>query len=64
MLVVYLKRNGEEISYGELWKAVKSKERKKWTDLEKAKKVVEELNDLLPSACLRQKTMYYYLRKE
>ena len=59
-IMVYLHKNGENISYGELWKSIKSKERKTWTPLEKANKVVEELNNLLPNACVNQKTMYYY----
>lgn len=63
-IIVYLKKNESVISYGELWKTIKSKERKHLTPIEKAQKVVEELNDLLPNSCLKQKTMYYYLKEE
>ena len=64
MLVIYLKRNQEEISYGELWKSIKSKSRKQWTAIQRANKVVEELNELLPTICLTQKTMYYFVKEE
>jgi len=63
MLVVCLKRNGEEISYGELWKTIKSKERTNLTPLEKSKLIVSELNDLLPNACLKQGTLYYFVKE-
>ena len=63
MLVVCLKRNGEEISYGELWKTIKSKERTNLTPLEKSKLIVNELNDLLPNACLKQGTLYYFVKE-
>ena len=61
---VYLKRNGEIVCYGELGKTVKSKERKHLTLEQKTEIVVRELNELLPSVCVKQQTMYYFVRKE
>ena len=67
---VYLKKQNEEISYGELWRTIKKIGKKKleeMTDEEKvakAQKVVDGLNDLLPTICLKQKTMYYFVKGE
>lgn len=67
---VYLKKQNEEISYGELWRIIKKiskKKLEKMTDEEKvakAQKVVDGLNDLLPTICLKQKTMYYFVKGE
>lgn len=61
---VYLKRNGEIVCYGELGKDFRSEERKHLTLKEKTEIVVRELNELLPSVCVRQQTTYYYLLEE
>lgn len=61
---VYLHKGEEEISYGELWKTIKSKERKDLPRLTRARMVVNELNKLLPLACKKQRVMYYYCEVE
>lgn len=61
---IYLHKNNEEISYGELWKTIKSKERKGLPRLTRARIVVKELNKLLPLPCKRQRVMYYYCEVE
>ena len=61
---VYLHKNDEEISYGELWKDIKSKKRKYLPRLTRARMVVNELNKLLPLVCRKQRTMYYYYEIE
>ena len=83
--VVYLKKNNEEIPYGNLTeltnglpKMQKIKVNGKTTYVKKhytqeeyegwqhktTEEIVNGLNDLLPSICLRQKTMYYFTKEE
>ena len=61
---VYLKKCGEVICYGELGKLIKSKDRKHLSLKEKTEIIVKELNDLLPTACVKQQTTFYYLKEE
>ena len=61
---VYLKKHNCVVCYGQLGKIIKSKERKQLTLREKTEIIVKELNDLLPTACVEQKTMYYFIREE
>ena len=61
---VYLKKQNELICYGQLGKIIKSKERKNLTLREKTEIIVRELNELLPTACLNQKVMYYFIKEE
>ena len=77
--VVFLKKNNEEIPYGDMTNIAKSLPKTKVVkgkrvEIEYTKemvenyqhsytdKIVEGLNDLLPSICLRQKTMYYFTK--
>ena len=62
-VTIYLHKNNEDINYGEMWKIINAKERKGLTPLERAKIVVKELNELLPTICITQKTMYYFVRE-
>ena len=71
---VYLHKGDEEISYGDLTKIAPVKKteeingvrvKRAKEDIEKdtlilRERIIRELNARLPSACLRQKTMYYY----
>lgn len=61
---VYLKKHGEVICYGELGKLIRSEERKHLSLKEKTEVIVKELNDLLPTACVKQQTTFYYLKEE
>lgn len=61
---VYLKKCGEVICYGELGKIIRSKERKHLSLKEKTQIVVKELNDLLPASCVKQQTMFYFIKEE
>lgn len=83
--IVYLKKNEQEIPYGDLTKLTnglpkmeKIKVKGKTTYVKKhysqqeyedwqhktTEDIVNGLNDLLPSICLRQKTMYYFTKEE
>lgn len=83
--VVYLKKNEQEIPYGDLTELTmglpkmekikvngKTKYVKKHYTQEEyetwqhktTNEIVEGLNDLLPSICLRQKTMYYFTKEQ
>ena len=66
---IYLKKNNETISYGEMWRLFKcgKQKLKKLTRMQRirrAAKVVRELNQLLPRTVLNQNTMVYYLKEE
>jgi ABC-type oligopeptide transport system ATPase subunit len=75
--MVFLKKNEEEIPYGDMTNIAKALPKTKVingvrVEIEYTKEmvenwqhkytdsIVEELNDLLPNACLKQKTMYYF----
>ena len=74
MWAVYLHKGEEEIYYGDLTKIAPVKKTMvvKGERVDKPKelydkqvnrlrnRIIRELNNLLPNACIRQKTMYYY----
>ncbi|MCR4661727.1 MAG: hypothetical protein K5765_07010 [Clostridia bacterium] len=76
--IVWLHKDNQEISYGDLTDIIHVKQtvvvngirvKKSKEEIENEKRsfrerIVMELNNLLPNACLRQKTMYYHIRKE
>jgi len=62
-MTICLNRNGEIIDYGKLWKVAKGKERKELPIETQAHIIVNELNDLLPNSCLKQGTMFYFVKE-
>lgn len=61
---VYLKKCGEVICYGQLGKLFRSDDRKHLSLKEKTQVVVKELNNLLPASCVKQQTMFYFIKEE